>query len=123
MSLIEVILMLVILGVVVVPLTKLSITNLKSTANYAVLTKAMYDARTVMETFNAYYAANGYATTVTDYGTGGGRRSGTTFNGFIYSVNLDAEQTLNGVTYREATVSISGYGLQKGITLKTWIVR
>jgi Tfp pilus assembly protein PilV len=123
MSLIEVILMLVVLGVVALPLYKLSVTNLKSEVKYFAIEKAGLDARTVSEQILADYgnSARGYAWVRTNWAG----RSGTGIsNKYHYAVTLSAEMvTATGMHYTEVTVTVSGTDLSRNLVLKSWITK
>jgi hypothetical protein len=123
MSLIEVILMLVVLGVVALPLYKLSVTNLKSEVKYFAIEKASLDARSVSEQIIADYgnSARGYAWVRANWSG----RSGTGLSGkYAYTVALSAEMvTGTGLRYTEVTITVSGTDLNKNLVLKSWITR
>jgi Tfp pilus assembly protein PilE len=120
LTLMEVILMLVILGVVALPLAKLSITNLRSQAGYQVMTRAIYDARSVMEQILAYYSSNTYAQTRTNWANKSGQTNSKQFN---YLVTVSNESSQNGIFYSEITVTVSGGSLKQNVILKSWITR
>jgi len=121
-SLIEVVVMVVLLGVVVVPLTQLSVTNVRSVGKYAVTTKAIYDAQSIMEAVLADYgnASRGYSYIRTNYNN---VVKATNSGLFTARVTLSAETVLDGITYTTVTVSLSGGGLPEKVVLSTWVVK
>ena len=62
MSLVEVILLIVIIGIVAYPLSQLSVVNLRSEAKYTAIERAAFDARCIMEQVLSDYGttARGY---------------------------------------------------------------
>jgi Tfp pilus assembly protein PilV len=119
-SLMEVILIIVILGLVTFPLTRLAKVNLRNLADYSIKEKAQYDIQSVMEQVIADFrkSATGYDDTKTKWNG----KIGTTNSGkFSYGVTISADQVQNGVTYAEVTVTVSGGGLTPSMALKTWI--
>jgi Tfp pilus assembly protein PilX len=116
MSLVEIIMIIVLIGIVSLPLTKLAKTNLRSSATYLTTTMGQYDAQSIIERINGDYIANGYAATVTTWTN----RTGTTNTGFSYGVSIGAEQILNGIRVRTVTVTVSGKGIPN-LNLSTWL--
>jgi Tfp pilus assembly protein PilE len=116
MSLIEIIIIIVMIGVVALPLTQLAKVNLRGLASYITTTMAQYDTQSIIEQIHGDYLANGYTATVTTWSG----RSGSTNTGFTYSVTMSGEAVLNGVTYRTVTVTVNGKRITN-MTLNTWI--
>jgi hypothetical protein len=116
MSLVEIIMIIVLIGIVALPLTKLAKLNLKSSATYLITTMGQYDAQSIIERINGDYIANGYAAVVTAWSG----RSGSTNTGFSYGVSISAEQTLNSIKYRTVTVTVSGKNIPN-LSLTTWL--
>jgi hypothetical protein len=119
MTLMEVILIIVIFGITLVPMTQLSMGNLKTAARAARLTKGMFRCRGKMDEVILYYRTNGYTLTRTNWMSASG-----TFipasDGLSWTVSLSAESVKAGVTYCEATVTVSGT-LVPNVVLKTWL--
>jgi len=120
-SLVEIVLIMVILSIAVVPLSRLSLTNLKSSGRYATMNKAIYYAQEAIEQVVADYAAEddgrGYEWVRTNW-------SGSTdvpATGFSRSVGVSAENTLNGVEYVVVQVNVGGTDIED-VVLTTWLV-
>lgn len=120
MSLVEIIMIIVILGVVIVPLTKLSRVNLNNLAVYSIREKAQYDIQSLMEcVISDYKAAPAKYDSVK---SAWNNRTGTTNSGqFNYSVGFSADQVQDGVTYSVVTTQVSGGGLSESMILTSWI--
>jgi hypothetical protein len=121
-SMMEVVMMVVLLGVVVVPLARLSIINVRSVGRYAITTKAIYDAQSIMERIIADYGNNllGYTAVRSNYNnvvlpTNSGL--------FTARVTLSPETVLDGITYTAVTLTLSGGGLPENLVINTWVVR
>jgi Tfp pilus assembly protein PilV len=121
-SMLEVVVMVVLLGVVVVPLARLSVTNVRSAGKYAVMTKAVYDAQSIMEAVIADYgnSSRGYSYIRTNYNNVIKATNSGLFNA---RVTLSAETVLDGITYTTVTVTLSGGGLPENVVLNTWVVK
>lgn len=121
LSLIEVVIILVILGIAVIPLSRLSINNLKIGGQYSHMTRAIFYAQERMEQIIADYAAvdggRGYDWVRTNW-TGD---SDTPESGFTRSVTISGESVLNGVTYVVVQVVVSTSDIDD-LVLSTWIV-
>lgn len=118
LSLVEVILVIVLIGIVAYPISRLSVTNTKSLGQYAKITKAVNDLECISEQIWADYKANGYAATRTKWAN----RSGAAPSGeFNYSVQVSSEQTLNNVTYVVVTVNVTGNGLSTPARVSFWL--
>jgi prepilin-type N-terminal cleavage/methylation domain-containing protein len=105
-SLVEVVMALVILGIAVVPISRLAIQNLNSGARYTAMTKALFLSQSSMEQIIADYAAVG-AGRGYDWVRSNWPGTSTPITGFTRTVTVSSEQTLNGVTYVEVHVRIS----------------
>ena len=119
-SVMEVILMIVVIATVALPLSRLAVVNNKGVAQYALTTKALYDAQSIMERILADYGNpdRGYDYILANYdGVSVSTNSGL----FSGGVSLSAENTLDGLHYTEVTVTVSGGGMQGDIQMKTWV--
>ena len=120
MSLIEIILIIVMLGIVILPLTRLSRANLNNLVTFSIAEKAQYDIQSLMEEIIADFRAT--ATGYDDVKTNWSGRTGTTNSGkYNYSVSFSADLVQNGITYSVVTVTVSGGGLANNMVLTTWI--
>jgi len=121
MTLIDVIVMMVILAIAVVPLSRLSMTNLKSSANSTMLTRAMFYAQEVMEQIVADYEADdagrGYDWVRTNW------PGSTSYPpaGLSGSVSISSPGTRNGVEYVVVQVTVSSSEIPN-VNLSTWLV-
>jgi Tfp pilus assembly protein PilV len=120
MSLVEVILIILVLGVVLIPMTRLSRVNQNNLAVFSTTEKAQYDIQSVMERMMSDYKAA--PTKYDSVKTAWQNRTGTTNSGiFNYSVSFSADQVQNGITYSVATVKVSGGDLSGDMVLTSWI--
>lgn len=121
-TLLEIVIYLVLIGTALVPLTRLSIANMENGAQFAAITEAQFYIEEIMENLVADYEADdagrGYDWVRTNWP---GSVSTSSPSGFTGSVSISAEQTLNGVTYCEVTVTVSGSTIPN-MNLSTWIV-
>ena len=121
LSLIEVVIILVILGITIIPLSRLSIGNLRIGGQYSMMTRAVYYAQERMEQIIADYAAvdggRGYDWVRANWAGD----SDNPESGFSRSVSISSENTLNGVTYVTVQVVISNTEIEN-VVLSTWIV-
>lgn len=125
MSLIEVIIIIVIMGIAILPLSRLSIGNVDSGSKYLTATKATSYAEEIMENIIADYKSldptiGGYSNVINKW-------QGTVTNpapptGLSGSVSISPEASLNGVNYVVVTVSVRASGIQN-VNLTTWLVR
>ncbi len=125
MSLIEVIIIIVILGIALLPLSHLSIGNLNSASIYLTATKATCYAEEIMENIIADYKSNdpyigGYSNVIKNWG-------GVVTNpappaGMSGRVSISPETIFNGVRYSVVTVTVTANGIQD-VNLTTWLVR
>ena len=121
-TLIEIVLFIILVGVALVPLTRLSVSNLESGAQYVGITEAQFYIQEIMEDLIADYEADdagrGYDWVRTNWP---GTVSSTSPSGFAGSVSISSEQTLNGVTYCTVTIAVTGASIPN-MSLTTWIV-
>jgi len=125
MSLIEIIIIIVILGIALLPLTRLSVGNVKSGTQYLTATKATCYAEEIMENIIADYKSDdptvgGYSNVINNWG-------GVVTNpappaGMSGRVSISPETTFNGVRYSVVTVTVTANGIQD-VNLTTWLVR
>jgi hypothetical protein len=118
MSLIEIVVILVLIGVVSIPLARVAHLNLFALGRYTVMTRAQYDVQSIVERIMVDYVSRGstgYAYVVSHWST-----SGSTNSGFNYSVTVGPELTKNLVKYRLITVLLTGNGISD-MKLYTWI--
>jgi Tfp pilus assembly protein PilE len=119
MTLMEVILIIIILGITVVPLTQVSMGNLKASARAARLTKAVFACQSILDQVIGYYENNGYAAARTRYAGGeSGTCVPTGSSGLTYTIAMSAEATVATVTYCDVTVTVTG-ALVPSVVLKT----
>lgn len=117
-SLVEVILIIVLIGIVALPISRLSITNTKSLARYAKVTQAVSDLECISERIWADYKANGYDWVRNNWsGAGGTTPSGN----FSYSVQISLPQTQDGVNYVVVTVRVTGNDLSLPAQVSFWL--
>lgn len=126
-SLIEIILVIVLLGITLMPISRLSIQNLTQGTKYFVQTDAIADMQSLMEQIYADYLATLTGHSMTrgyDWVRANWNNStGTTVSGkFSYSVSISNEQVQNWVTYVAVTVTITGDDIDP-ITNTTWLAK
>jgi type II secretory pathway pseudopilin PulG len=104
---VEVVLLLVILGIALMPLTRLSVTNLKFGAQYSLMSRAMAFAQERMEEiisdYQATSAGRGYNWVQNNW-------NGVTdapAASFTRTVSISSQATLNGVNYVTVRVTVS----------------
>lgn len=118
MSLMEVIIVIVLIGIVAVPLLRIAKSNMKSLVTYSQIEKAQFDLKSQMEQVLASYRALGYDAIK----TGWEQKTGETVSGnFTYRVAFGPDQLINGITCSEVTVTLSGGSLPSSMALKTMI--
>ena len=105
MTLIDVIAMLLILGIAVPALSRLSVVNTKGGARFLLMTRGIYSAEGVMEEIIADYRSpnRGYDWVKSNW-------SGATpylEAGFSCLVSISSESTLNGIPNVDVTVTVS----------------
>ena len=120
-SLIEIVLIIVIIGIAAVPLSRLSIVNQTTSGKYGSTTRAIFYAEQVMEQLISDYAAvdadRGYDWVNINW-------PGSTLHppsGLSGNVTISAEDTLNGVPYVIVQITVSGTDITD-VTLETWLV-
>lgn len=119
MTLIDIIVLMVILAIAVVPLSRLSVTNLKSSANSAMMNRAMFYAQEVMEQVIADYEATdrGYGWVVSNWGGSIAYPP----SGLSGSVSISSPSVRNGVQYAVIQVTVSCSGIPN-VNLSSWLV-
>ncbi|MDM7925004.1 MAG: type II secretion system protein [bacterium] len=118
MSLVEIIVVIVMLGIVAYPLTGLAKANLKGLAQYSQMQKAQFDLQSQMEQVLADFSSLGYD----GLKTGWQEKTGKTGSGlFNYHVTFTADVVRNSITCSDVTVTLSGGTLREPISLTTMI--
>ena len=121
-TLVEVVLILVILGISVIPLSRLAIGNMTSGGKNTMVSRAIFYAEELMEQVIADYAAvnagRGYDWVVANWAGQSGTNPPTGLSGLV---TISPEDTLNGVAYVVVQTSITGGDIPT-ITLETWLV-
>lgn len=121
LSLIEIVIIMVILGIAVGPLSSLSVKNLESNAKYVQMTKALIYAQQRMEEIIADYAAvdegRGYDWVRTNWNGD----SDIPISGLSRSVSISGEQSLNGSNYVVVQVTVGSTEIDN-VVLTTWLV-
>jgi len=125
MAIIEVIIIMIILGIAVFPLSRLSVTNFKSASAGQDITRALLYAQEIMENIMADYNSpdptiGGYENVRTRWP---GTPPGTPPQGLSGTVYISGELQLNGVTYVVVKVSVSLQSLDNKVELTSWIVK
>jgi len=125
MSLIEIIIVIILIGITIVPISRLSMQNLRQGSETFAQNDAISDIQSIMEQIYSDYQASGLASN-RGYDwvrTNWNNVTGTTVSGqFNYAVAISSEQTQNGVTYVEVTVTITGDEIDP-ITNTTWLAK
>ena len=121
LSLVEVIIILVIIGIAAVPLSRLSMRNMVFGGRYALMTKAISYAQERLEQVVADYAARDAGRGYDWVRSNWAGNSDTPATGFSRSVSVSGEQTLNGVTYVVVTVTVGTADIDN-VVLTTWLV-
>ena len=109
MSLVEIIIIMVILGISLLPISRLSISNAYFGGRYVTMMRSVYYAQEVMEHIIADYNSDdgtigGYSNVRTNWpGTVSGSPIGLTG-----SVTISGEQTRSGIKYVTVLVRVSG---------------
>ncbi len=120
-SLIEVVIIILIIGIAMVPLSRVTVANLKRGGDQSLITQSMFYAEERMEEIIADCAADdagrGYAWTVSNWDG----NSDSPATGFTRTVDISAESTADSVDYVELTVTVSYSGIEN-VTLGTWLV-
>lgn len=121
-SLIEVVIVIVILGISVIPLSKLVIKNQQSLADYVLLTQAEFFCQSCMEEFIGYYTAEdaGYGYDWVVANVNGAIRS---HPSMPWSAQADIDlMTLDDVNYAVLTVTVATGDAIPDVSLETWMV-
>jgi len=118
-SLVEIIVVIVVLGIAVFPLSRLLRINLVSSTKAERIARAAFLAQEKMEEIigDYNYSGRGYAyvTDVYNY-------PDEDVGGFTRSVDVDTTGNLNGITCAEITVTVNS--VETGdVTLKVWLVQ
>jgi type II secretory pathway pseudopilin PulG len=119
MSLVEMVIVLVILGITVVPLGRLATRNLSSGGDYSIMTRALYHAQERMEEIVADYSSpsRGYTWVITNWSG----VSDTPDAGLTRTVSISGVASLNGVSYVELQVRVTG-SRTSPVILTIWLV-
>jgi prepilin-type N-terminal cleavage/methylation domain-containing protein len=118
MSLIEVIVVMVMIGIVAYPLMGLAKVNLANIVAYSRIQKAQFDLQSQMEQVMAEYRVLGYD----DLKNNWEGDTGETVSGlYHYSVTFGANQVINSITCSAVTVTLHGSGPGNGMNLMTMI--
>ena len=125
MSLVEIIIIILLIGITVIPISRLSMQNLTQGSKSFVQNDAIADIQSLMEQIYGDYMADnigmsrGYDWVRANWAGA----TGTTVSGqFNYAVTVSNEQAQNGVTYVEVTVTITGDEIDS-ITNTTWLAK
>jgi len=122
LSLIEIIIIIVIMGIAMLPLSRLAIQNIKTGGQHATITRAMYYAQDVMEQVIADYAATdggrGYSWVLANWDNQSPAGPPAGLSGLV---TIGAPDTLDGVVYAAVQVTVSGTDISD-VQLATWIV-
>jgi len=121
LSMMEVVLIIVIIGIAIIPLSQLSVMNQKAGGRFGTTTKALFYAEEVMEQIIADYMAieggRGYQWVITNWpGSTPSPPSGLQGN-----VSISAQDTLNSVRYVTVHVTVGGTDIPD-VVLETWMV-
>ena len=121
-SMMEVVLIIVIIGIASVPLTRLSMLNQTTQGKIGTATRAIFYAEEVMEQIVSDYMAEdggrGFDWVLNNW-------PGSTPNppsGLSGSVSISAVDTLNGVPYVTVNVTISGTDISD-MSMETWLIK
>ncbi len=118
MSLVEIIVVIVMLGIVVYPLMGLAKANLKGLAEYSQIQKAQFDLQSQMEQVLADFSSLGFDGLKTGWQEKTGKTSSGRFN---YHVTFKPDVVIHGITCSEVTVTLSGGTLKSSMSLTTMI--
>ncbi len=113
LSLIEIILLILMLGIAIPPLANLMKTNLVASGRLANVPKTAFYAQQRMEEVIADYTSQGYA-----YITAGGRYSSETIGGVTTAVSVSTG-TWNSIQYARITVTAAVPNMSGNISLTT----
>lgn len=120
-SLMEVVIIILIIGVAMIPLSRATISNLQMGGKQSLTTQSMFYAKERMEEIVADCAADdagrGYSWTISNWDGD----SDTPAAGFTRSVDISSESTIDSVDYVVATVTVSYSGIED-VTIGSWLV-
>ena len=122
-SLVEIVIIMLVLGIALVPLTRVSITNLTNGGRFAMETKALVYAQGVVETIIADYMAmdegRGYDWVIANWS---GASTPNPPTGLVGSVAISAEDSLNQVPYVVVQTTVAADDIPN-VVLSTWLVK
>ena len=122
-SLVEIVIIMVILGIALVPLTRVSITNLTNGGRFAMETQALVYAQGVMENIIADYMAlnegRGYSWVVANWS---GASTPNPPTGLTGTVAISAEDSLDEVPYVVVQTTVAASDIPD-VVLSTWLVK
>ena len=120
-SMMEIVLIIIVIGIAIIPLSQLSIVNQKAGGRFGTTTKALFYAEEVMEQIIADYMAieggKGYQWVITNW-------PGSTPSppsGLLGNVSISVQDTLNSVPYVTVQVTVGGTDIPD-VVLETWMV-
>ena len=120
-SLMEVVIIILIIGVAMIPLSRATISNLQMGGKQSLATQSMFYAKERMEEIVADCAADdagrGYSWTISNWDGD----SDTPATGFTRTVDISAESTIDSVDYVIATVTVAYSGIEN-VSLRTWLI-
>ena len=117
-SLVEVIVIILMLGIAVIPLSRMAISNLDAGRTYNLIMVGTFYAQEIIERIIADYMANGlgYNWVRANWpGTVSGSPTG-----YTGTVSISGETTISGVTYVTVTVTVTASGMPN-IVLYTYL--
>lgn len=120
-SLVEVVLIMVILGIAVTPLSRLAIMNLKSGGRYSTMTRSISYAQNTMEEIISDYAAEDAGRGYNWVQANWNGRNKVPESGFITSVAISGEDSLNQVFYVKVDVTVTAPDIDN-VVLTTWLI-
>jgi hypothetical protein len=125
LSLIELTIIVVLIGITILPLSRLSMSNLKSGGDYVDMAQAIFYSEEIMEQIISDYAAveagKGYTWVIDNWGSGSPstEEAPEGLTGYVY---ISPEDTLNGVPYVKVQTTISGSSISS-FSMTTWLVK
>ena len=120
-TLLEIVIVVLVIGISIFPLSRLAIKNLNSFGGYATIGKAIFHAESAMELVISDYAAidtGGGYDWVRSYWAG--RSTSDPPPGLTGYVSISQEYSLNSVDYVIVQVTVSGSGIPD-VSLSTWL--
>ncbi|HEX9934195.1 MAG TPA: hypothetical protein VGB38_03275 [bacterium] len=120
MSIIEVVIVIVVVGIALPPLTRVATKNMKYMGDFAKYSQSLSLAESIVEEVLADYGApsRGYTYVRNNYS---GYGSSVLPSGFEKDVTVSSENTLDGVNYVQVTVKVRGGSNFSWATLNVWI--